>query len=291
MTVEILVNSLNNQSIDDLIKSYRQYFNFNKTCRFKRKGTLAIINNKESIKTTAKIPGIIFEIKAEDYEIQTNSGNGQKIEKRTRFTIKSLLKYKLDIGDKLAGYYHGNKGTIARIVEDEKMPTINGERVDVVMDPSICKRGIPSLVFECHDSMKAKQLNQKIYIDILKSYERDFSNCYHQIKFENDNDFNMIDNLVSSILPNNNVLHGYIRMSRLDHNSVEKLTYTNHVKISNDGAHNTGAITLPGIQFVLYAKGCDNALKEIMKDNGIVPVIENHMHVFGKELKDFIGGV
>jgi len=286
-SLEFKVSVLENVDIDKIIKNYREYFNLNPNCRFRRKGLLISLPTG-NVRTTAKIPGIVIGIEAEDTHQQTNTGNGAIITKKTKFTVRSILRYKLDVGDKMAGYYHGNKGTISRIIEDDNMPLIDGERVDVVMDPSICKRGIPSVVFECSDSIEAKQTGKPKYINILNEHKHNVDNCYGRLTFENDEFGNTVNTIMETFTDKDKVLHGYIRMARLDHNSVEKLTYTNRAEVNSKGIHNPGAITMPGIQYVLYAKGCHHAMDEVMSDNGILDSIENYMHIFGRSINNLI---
>ncbi len=81
--------------------------------------------------------------------------------------IKSVKVYiaskrKLSVGDKMAGR-HGNKGVVARIVQEEDMPFLaDGTPVDIVLNPL----GVPSRmnvgqVLETHLGWAAKILGLK----------------------------------------------------------------------------------------------------------------------------------
>lgn len=96
-----------------------------------------------------KIQGIINEYKNKFSEIEIEHeraldrlSSGDSVEDGMIKQVKVYIasKKRLEVGDKLAGR-HGNKGVVARIVEDEDMPFLpDGTHVDIVLNPL----GVPS---------------------------------------------------------------------------------------------------------------------------------------------------
>lgn len=283
---------------NEIIKNFRELFKLKKSSRLIRKG---VIGRSELgvIRTTNKKPSIVFSVQKEgEVKIDVNTGSGIKQVNKQRYVIRSVSYLTLETGDKLSGFFHGNKGTVAKIIADEDMPIVDGERVEVIMDPSICKRGIPGLVMECYDSIIAKQSNQQVVIDPNTVVERNYDITQGRVKFDNkkhealnrpevEEVFNLMVNF--GICEQDNVLHGWIRMTRLDHNSSEKLSFTDHANIQDNGTYQKGSVILPGVEHVLYSANCEAMLRELFHDKTNLKRLDNYLGVLGMSSTEFIG--
>lgn len=84
------------------------------------------------------------------------------------YTIRvRLIKYSRAVaGEKITSRY-GGKGVVSKIVPDEKMPIVNGKRVEVVLNPySTVNRKIPSVIMEVALGNCAIKIHDNV--DILK---------------------------------------------------------------------------------------------------------------------------
>lgn len=132
------------------LKSTKNITNIQKILNIIFKKTLVKDN---SIKVSKGIKGIVHSI---------------KIGKRKEIffiTIEITESRKIQIGDKIAGR-HGNKGIIAKILEEEDMPYLeDGTPVDMILNPL----GIPSRmnvgqIYECLLTLAAKTLRENYKI-------------------------------------------------------------------------------------------------------------------------------
>jgi DNA-directed RNA polymerase subunit beta len=93
--------------------------------------------------------------------LDSGDGNEPKVVRRVKVYVAS--KYKLQVGDKMAGR-HGNKGIVAKIVPEADMPFMaDGRPVDIVLNPL----GVPSRmnagqVLETHLGWAAKILGMRV---------------------------------------------------------------------------------------------------------------------------------
>lgn len=200
-----------------------------------------------------KIPAIIGSISRLDNKILQVSHGSTIVKKQIKvykFHMVSVLK--ADIGDKLMGFFQGNKGTISKIVPDEQMPLIDNERLQCIMTPEMGKRGL-ALLHECHDSIVAKHANKIKYIT-PNTLRRDTSKAY-------------------GMLQDRKILRGYIRIVRLNKNVSEQFSVGALANIKYDGTYTKGAGTYPGLIAELYGRNCHAMLSEMAE--GSAPIKEN----------------
>jgi hypothetical protein len=78
------------------------------------------------------------------------------------FEISGLFRRPIMVGDKL-GNRHGNKGVVAKIIPQEKMPQVDGKPLDVLINPlGIISRMNLGQLYELHLSMSLEDLKDKL---------------------------------------------------------------------------------------------------------------------------------
>lgn len=281
------------KEVNNIVDHFTPHWNSTDKSRLVRKGVLAISEDGTVHRTSNKIPSIVYDViyQGEFVEERSSGGSIERVTKQ-KYAVRTVTMLKLDIGDKLCGFYHGNKGTVAKIVPDSIMPIINGNRVEIVMTPEICKRGIPSIVMECHDSIAAKKSGKTIVIDPSEKIERNYNICYNKPVFTDGEQrrIQSIANLLETLgLPGQEeVLHGYIRIVRLDHNSSEKLAFAREAVVDELGSYIKGSAILPGVQHILYSKGCTNILNEMLSgDKSLFNRLDDYLDILGLNPEEF----
>lgn len=105
--------------------------------------------------------------------------------------VRIIVYNRLKVGDKLTNRV-GCKGVISTIVPDEKMPIVNGKKIEVVMNPySLIGRKVPSMIMEVllsnisvklHDNVESmKNGNQSEIMPMINKY---YGNRFKDMKVQ-----------------------------------------------------------------------------------------------------------
>lgn len=124
-----------------------------------------------------------------------NEVNMENKSAKVVYTVKVRLieKNKLGLGDKLTSRY-GGKGVISKVVPDDKMPIVNGRKIEVVLNPySTINRKIPSVIMETamgniaiklHDNVQEMRKTVRGRKQIMPMINKYYENRYENLSVD-----------------------------------------------------------------------------------------------------------
>lgn len=213
-------------------------------------------------------------------------GEGEIVDviKTSRFLKVVVRVYeKMIVGDKLAGR-HGNKGVIAKIVPDDKMPKgEDGETLEVLLNPQgIITRINPSQVHETLLAKAAKKLNTELKVPVFGTGNTvDYVQSYlKKAKLPEDGTEKIIDPESGKVL--GNVLTGYQYMMKTSSTAEKGISaqgsghYTSELRPAT--GKTVGNLTMKG----LLAHGARNVIRDVVahkseQNNDFWRAIRNNM--------------
>ncbi|WOX79391.1 DNA-directed RNA polymerase subunit beta [Candidatus Shikimatogenerans bostrichidophilus] len=219
----IKINNLNKKKfinkIHKLLLKYNKYFIYLFDLNKKNIITInSLINNYNF-----KIKSLINKFKIKKYKYQIGEDLSNDIIKVAKVTI--AIKRKLKVGDKMSGR-HGNKGVIAKILNEEDMPYLkDGSIIDIILNPlSVPSRMNIGQILESILGYIGYKKQISFYSPVFNGFSIKNINKYYKkyIKLKKYCRTDLYDGLTGEKF-NNKVTIGVIYMLKLGHMVEDKI--------------------------------------------------------------------
>jgi hypothetical protein len=213
---------------------------------FINRGVLGTYNDRKK-ELRSKYHGIITKLEVVPTEVDDEF----------MVAVETTSVMKLEKGDKLADL-HGNKVTIAEIMEPGEMPrTIDGWPVDIIIPPYLGKRASASRLKEEEDSLPGRNI------------------------------LTLVDPVNDTCYPNINV--GKVAYIRISQHARKKLNYSNKTKTNYIGItpRGYGLYTYADAMYHMEAVGAEGLIREILNQTfstNSPELLNEHLKCMGFEL-------
>lgn len=187
----------------------------------------------------------------------------------TRTIVIDIVSYyKLEVGDKISDL-HTNKCTVGLILPDDKMPTLDGTPMDIIMEPWMGSRCNPSADMEAAMGLWCLETTtdeEQSLVEINPYDEEVVPGMEEVIEITGSDRYN-IRTLESKGKEYRDVSVGYMRIMRIDQLAKEKYRSSHNLKLNEAGITRRGVGNLRVPEFAIFARAMNaqNMLSELMQ--------------------------